>query len=47
VIYATGAPIQFSDRSQIANILARTRSSGYGVRSIIQEIVQSDLFLNK
>jgi hypothetical protein len=47
VIYATGAPIQFSDRVQIANILARTRSSGYGVRSIIQEIVQSDLFLNK
>jgi hypothetical protein len=47
VIYATGAPIQFSDRAQIANILAHTRSSGYGVKSIIQEIVQSDLFLNK
>jgi len=47
VIYATGAPIQFSDRVQIANILAHTRSSGYGVKSIIQEIVQSDLFLNK
>jgi hypothetical protein len=46
-IYATGAPIQFSDRPQIAKILARTRPGGYGVRSLIHEIVQSDLFLNK
>ena len=47
VIYATGAPIQFSDRAQIAKILARTRPASYGVRSIIHEIVQNDLFLNK
>lgn len=47
VVYATGAPIQFSDRPQIAKILARTRVSGYGVRSLIHEIVQSDLVLNK
>lgn len=46
-IYATGAPIQFSDRPQISKILARTRPTGYGVRSLIHEIVQSDLFLNK
>jgi hypothetical protein len=47
LIYATGAPPQFSDRPQIAQILARTRKDGYGVRSLIQEIVQSDMFLNK
>jgi uncharacterized protein DUF1592/uncharacterized protein DUF1588/uncharacterized protein DUF1585/uncharacterized protein DUF1587/uncharacterized protein DUF1595/cytochrome c len=47
VIYATGAPIQFSDRPQIGKILAHTRPTGYGVRSLIHEIVQSDLFLNK
>jgi hypothetical protein len=47
VIYAAGAPIQFSDRPQIARIPDDTRSSGYGVRSLIHEIVQSDLFLNK
>ena len=46
-IYATGAPIQFSDRPQLAKILERTRAGGYGVRSLIEEIVQSDLFLNK
>jgi hypothetical protein len=47
LIYATGAPIQFSDRPQIAKILAQTRPTGYGVRSLIHEIVQSELFLNK
>ena len=47
VVYATGAPIRFADRPEIAKILARTRPGGYGVRSLIQEIVLSDLFLNK
>jgi len=46
-VYATGAPIGFSDRAEIEEILARTRSRGYGVRSIVQEIVQSRLFQNK
>jgi len=46
-IYATGAPIRFSDRPQIAAILERSKASGYGVRTMIEEIVQSDLFLNK
>ena len=46
-IYATGAPMQFSDRPQIAKILARSRKEGYGVRTLIHEIVQSDMFLNK
>jgi hypothetical protein len=47
VIYATGAPIQFSDRPLIAKILARSQREGYGMRTLIHEIVQSDLFLNK
>ena len=46
-VYATGAPIQFSDRPQIAQLLVKSRSEGYGVRTLIREIVQSDLFLNK
>jgi hypothetical protein len=46
-VYATGAPIRFSDRPKIAKILANTRSTGYGVRSLILELVQSDLFLDK
>ncbi len=46
-IYATGAPIRYSDRPEIAKILARSRAQGYGIRSIIHELVQSELFLNK
>ena len=46
-IYATGAPIGFSDRKQVQEVLDRTRGSGYGVRDIVHGIVQSDLFRNK
>jgi hypothetical protein len=46
-IYATGAPIRFSDRPAIAKIVAQNRAEGYGVRSLVHEIVGSDMFLNK
>jgi len=46
-IYATGAPVRFSDRAQIEEILHRSSSSHYGVRSLVLELVQSKLFLNK
>lgn len=46
-VYATGAPVRFSDRAQIEEILRRTRSGGYGVRSLVHELVQSELFLKK
>jgi hypothetical protein len=43
-IFATGAPVRYSDREQIEKILQRTAANHYGVRDIIQELVQSDLF---
>jgi hypothetical protein len=46
-VYATGAPIHFADREQIEQILDRASSSHYGVRSLILELVQSELFLCK
>lgn len=46
-IYATGAPIRFADRPAIERLVQRTRKHGHGVRSLIHELVQSDLFLNK
>ncbi|HSU55649.1 MAG TPA: DUF1592 domain-containing protein, partial [Candidatus Dormibacteraeota bacterium] len=46
-VYATGAPIHFADREDIEKVLERASSSHYGVRSLIRELVQSDLFLNK
>lgn len=46
-IYATGAPVRFADRAEVERILERASSSHYGVRSLIHELVQSDLFLKK
>ena len=46
-IYATGAPIRFSDRPQIEEILENTKARDYGVRSIVHGIVQSELFRHK
>lgn len=45
--YATGAPVRFSDRAAVEKILERTRAGGFGVRSLVHAIVQSELFLNK
>jgi hypothetical protein len=50
MVYATGTPIRFSDRAQIELIIQATKtgkSSSYGVRRIVHQIVQSDLFRNK
>lgn len=47
VTYATGAPVRFSDRAPLESILQRAKPDNYGVRSLIHEIVQSELFCNK
>jgi len=47
LVYATGSPVRFSDRPAIAKILAQSRARDYGVRTLVHEIVESDLFLNK
>ncbi len=47
VVYATGAPVRFGDRPQVEQVLARAASSHYGVRSLIHELVQSELFQSK
>jgi hypothetical protein len=46
-VYATGAPVRFADREQVEAMLERASSSHYGVRSLIHELVQSELFRNK
>ena len=47
VVYSTGGEIQFSDREHIDAIVKKTKQQDYPVRSIIYEIVLSDLFRNK
>ena len=47
LVFATGAPVRFGDRAEVERILDRAAPSQYGVRSIIEEIVQSSLFQTK
>lgn len=46
-VFATAAPVRFSDRPQIEQILQSTKASRYGVRGLVHAIVQSDLFQMK
>lgn len=47
VIYATGTTIRPADRPAIDAIVGRVREKNYGLRTLIHEIVRSDLFLKK
>jgi hypothetical protein len=46
-VYATGAPVRFSDRAKVEQILDRTQARDHGVRSLVGELIQSDLFRSK
>jgi hypothetical protein len=43
LVFATGAPVRFGDRPELEQILDRAQPSHYGVRTLIREIVQSNL----
>ncbi len=47
LIYSTGSVPHYSDRREIVRILAETKASGHGLRSLIYAIVHSELFLTK
>lgn len=47
IIYSTGSPIGFADRAEFATLADRLEASDFGLRSMIHEIVQSRLFLDK
>jgi hypothetical protein len=47
LMYATGAEPHYSDRREIAGILSQTRANKHGIRSLIDAIVRSDLFLTR
>ncbi|MBL9200532.1 MAG: DUF1592 domain-containing protein [Opitutaceae bacterium] len=46
-IYATGAPVRFSDREAIDKIVAEAAGKNHGVRAIVHALVQSELFRSK
>jgi hypothetical protein len=45
--YATGAGIRFSDRSEVERILKAVSAKDQGLRTLVHEVVQSDLFRSK
>ena len=45
--YATGGRIRPADRQVVDEIVAGMRDKNYGLRSLLHEIVQSSVFLNK
>jgi hypothetical protein len=47
IVYATGAEIQFADRTKVERILRESEKHGHRIRDIIHLIVQSNLFRNK
>ncbi len=47
VTYATGAEVSFADRAAVDAIIAKAKAKGYGVRTLILETIQSDLFRTK
>ena len=47
IVFATGANVQFSDRPKVEAILDRAATKNYGVKSLMQLIIESELFRNK
>ena len=47
IVYSTGAEIQFADREVVEDIIAKVRAKNYGFRTLVHEVVQSRVFLNK
>ena len=45
--YATGVAPTAADRAGIESIVEAVRGQGYGFRSLVHEIIQSELFRNK
>ena len=46
-IYSTGRPLAFSDRAALNELVARTEKQGGGIRTLLHELVQSELFQNR
>jgi mono/diheme cytochrome c family protein len=44
IAYSTGASVRFGDRDAVEAILDRAEKDGYGVKSLVKEIVCSDVF---
>ena len=44
LVFATGAEIEFADRDRVEQIVDQGRATGHPIRTMIHQVVQSDLF---
>jgi mono/diheme cytochrome c family protein len=47
IIYGTGAEIQFADREVVEHLVAKSRARDYPFRSLVHDVIQCRVFLNK
>ena len=47
VTYGTGSKLSFSDRYELSSLIQKAEQSDYGIRSILEQVVISSLFLKK
>ena len=47
IAYSTGTPAGFAERAEVERILTASEKDRYGVRTLIEKIVESPLFTNK
>ncbi len=47
VTYATGAEISFADRAAVERIVQKSAAKNFGLRTLLAEVVQSELFNHK
>ena len=47
LVFGTGAEIEFADREAVERIVERTGGAGHPVRTMIHEVVRSDLFRSR
>jgi hypothetical protein len=47
ITYGTGATVQYADRADIENCVSKTAKNGYGFKSLLKEVISSELFLSK
>jgi mono/diheme cytochrome c family protein len=47
VVYSTGAPVSFTDRPAVEEILKRAGGTNANVRELLHQVIQSPLFMNK
>lgn len=47
MVYSTGAEVQYADREVVEQLVVKCREKKYGFRSLLHDVVQSRVFLNK